>query len=283
MQGVRNVTHRPKGCPRSQHEIRGSVRLTAALFVLLLCLLTVLCPVYGLTGPGNQGSTANAPRVDRGIDLETWEKILIAAIALFFAWLRLLTDFPRYRGLLHVLLWNWYSWAFLVFIAAGIFLIDFLIWPYVRKMIHEALIAHISLFIGHTGVSAALAYGTPLLLAKIPFQDNPRPKKEPTEMNVIFAAIRESLANRANAELCKWTTVYNWNVLRFAAYMLISDQVSSKTLPEDEGEALKQWVAACQECDDRFNDMQKKYELMLKMMSLSSFTDLQSRLRQAVR
>src|ERR1700687_1933857 len=104
---------------------------------------------------------------------------MIAAVALLFASLGLLKDFHRYRGLLHVLVWNFYSWLFLAFTTTCIFAVDYVALQQLQNVIHTELMRHISLALGHTSVSAAFAYASPIILRVIPMQSQATPEPSP--------------------------------------------------------------------------------------------------------
>jgi hypothetical protein len=282
----------PKTPPLSS-AVSTSSRL-AILLVVVLFLLTSACPVSraGSDRPPNpespalSGSSA-APAVD------TLEITLIATIALILAWLRVVKDFRHYKGLLHVLLWSGYTWIFLTFIAAGTFVLDYLLLPLISsfRMLH-GFIAHPVLVLGHAGVSSAFAYyGSPAILAKLPLHpdgtsargapNTRKPEKTTTEMNAVFEAMRESLEGYVNATLLDWTLQYDWSVLKFAANTLFMDRSSSEAITPDEKERLCGDVEAYRKSDDAREDRQKKYELLRKMMAQCSFQDLRGRLARA--
>ena len=222
------------------------------------------------------------------------ELVLLAATALFFASLGLLRDFNHYRGLLHSLLWNFYSWVFLAFTGTCIFAVDYAVLPLLHQFIQLGLMLHISLALGHTGVSAALTYASPFLLGFIPAparastdKDSPRAPNEEerptTEMNVVFAAIRESLENLVNGKVLDWTEEYSWPVIRSTGKMLLVDLQNTGTITHDESRRLMQQVDAYTECQDVWDNRQRKYELLRRLMKRSSYHDLHLRLQRAGR
>jgi hypothetical protein len=323
----RNIGHLAgKSCTPEQDSLRSRLCATA-LMALSLLLVTLICPICeAASTPAPQQDAANTPTTpstrsgDRPVkekapsgarapdtqpsgaeeekphplsSLNLNELAGLALVALLFAWLKILTDFHRYKGLLHVLLWNGYSWVFLIFIAACGFVLDFQALSMLSKYFSKDAIwmTHLYLALGHTGASAALAYASPVLLAKVqpvrsgvvpgPVLGEPRASRKRSEMNIVFAAIHESLEGRVNRELNKWTLKYRWEVLKYAANMLTIDQVSAEIIPPEEGERLKLEVNAYKECEGDLENRQLKYELLRKMMSHTSFKDLRMRLAQA--
>lgn len=224
--------------------------------------------------------------------LELSELAWLAVVALLFAWLKLVTHFDRYKGLLHVLLWNGYSWIFLVFIAACGFALDVPLLSLLHPRL-DSWLTHIYIGLGHAGASSALAYASPVVLAKFqptragavpvpgPMPGEPKAPRKRSEMNIVFAAIHESLEGRVNSELNKWTLRYKWEVLKYAAHMLTVDQVSAEMIPPEQGERLKLELNGYARCENDLEDRQHKYELLRKMMSQTSFKDLRTRLLQA--
>jgi len=276
-----------------------ALRVAASAIIFSLLLLTFTCATCeALTNPADQTSSTSDASHSGGVSnqgphddqIQPWEIAVLATTAFLLAWLRLLTDFHRYKGLLSSLIWNGYSWVFLIFVAAFTFLVDYKTAPYIKHMIQSGIVEHVVLFLGHTTVSAASVYLVPPLLAKLPlhFGAAPaqppgalRPEKKATEMNIVFKSIGESLEGRVNGELIGWTTQYSWPVLKFAAHMLATDQVSSGLITQEESERLKARAAGCEKCEDEFVDRQKKYELLREMINHSSFRDIRTRLRQA--
>jgi|GEM_PF-5767606 len=204
-------------------------------------------------------------------------------VALGFAWLKLLTDFYQYRGLLIALLFNGYSWVFVVFIATLSFVVDyFAYFHWVRKL----ELAHAYLVLGHMGVSALFANFVPLLVAKIrilhPTHD-PSVEKRPTEMNVVFGAIRETLDGHTNGKLTNWARQYTWDEVRYAAHTMRIDHENSKQITPEQSGRWKSDIDAYKPCDNIVEDEQKKYELLRRVMTHSSFRDLRMRLKQATK
>ena len=157
-------------------------------------------------------------------------------------------------------------------------------------MLHSGPIAHLSLALGHSGASAAFAYVSPILLAKLPLHSGGSPGNAPqghkaqktnTEMNAIFESMRESLEGRVNGKLSDWTGEYDWPVLKYAAKTLAVDQASSGIITIDDKNLLLHDVDGYQRCEDKWEDRQRKYELLRKMMCQSSFRDLRQRVNQA--
>ena len=261
-------------------------------FVILLALAVVFpASLMAVTGAPDTGGAPTQEGLTRG------ELLIIAAVALFFAFLGLLKDFHRYRGLLHLLIWNGYSWLFLGFTTMGIFAIDYIALQQLHqhvKLIHEDLMRHISLILGHTTVSAAFAYVSPFILRVIPTQSkaalsDPSPLKKPeeekptTEMNVVFAAIRESLENRVNGKVYDWALNCSWPVIRSTGRMLLTDLHQSGTISQEQFESGKTLEASYQPCADVWDDRQVKYELLRIMMTRSSYHDLSLRLARTAK
>jgi hypothetical protein len=297
VQVARRVVHL-KAYFRRALEFTKCARLGAGLTVLLLSF-TLICPISraasksSLEQPSAGASTSATPSQEKTREaVKWWEIAAIAASALFFAWLRLVKDFRHYKGLLHVLLLSGYTWTFLTSIATGTFILDYLLLPYIErfKMLQPGLIAHLSLLLGHSGVSAAVAYGSPFLLAKLPLHsggspghasERQKPEKTTTEMNAVFESMRESLEGHVNGKLSDWTLEYDWPVLKYAAKTLAVDQASSGAITDEDKDLLHQDVDGYQKNEDKWEDRQKKYELLRMMMSQSSFRDLRQRLKQA--
>jgi len=289
-----------------------SVRLGAELLAVALLLLLVLAlpavaiaetapapsttpsaqqPVAATKSePAEQGTTELIPAA-----LKVTDALLLLAIALFFALLSMLKDFRSYRGLLGTLVWNFYSWVFLAFTATIIFGVDYavlrVVLPMLRpNMLPESML-HVYLALGHTGVSAAFAYASPFLLGIIPSRTgiaspegaHEKPEKPTTDLNVISAAIRESLENRVNGKISDWAGRYSWPVIRSTSRMLLVDLVNSGRMARQEGEAARKEMEVCQESTDFWQNRENKYELLRKIMKYGSFSDLRKRLEAAAR
>jgi hypothetical protein len=274
-----------------------SIRLIAAL--LAFVLFSALVFVFPVSVAADSPTTStNSSSTESGLGpahegLTPGEMGMIAVVALLFASLGLLKDFHRYRGLLHILIWNFYSWLFLAFTTMCIFAADYAVLPLLHKVIREELMLHISLALGHTGVSAAFAYASPFMLSVIPTQvrtapaepspKKPEKEKPTTEMNVVYAAIRESLENRLNGRVHDWTYKYSWPVIRSTGKMLLTDQLRSGMISQEKFEGAKLEEGSCQECADPCDNRQAKYDLLRIMMMHSSYHDLSSRLERTAR
>lgn len=207
---------------------------------------------------------------------------VLMVVALAFAWLKLLKDFYQYRGLLTALLWSWYSWVFVVFIAALSFVFDYFVW---KHWAHNIEFGHIYLVLGHTGASAAFANFVPFLVARMPVLHAKNHDQSvdwhPTEMNVLFAAIRESLDSRTYGKLSNWTTEYSWDEIKYAAHTMRIDQENTRIITRDQSIRLKTEMNGYVSCENPWEDRQTKYELLRRVMTHSSFSDLRLRLKQA--
>jgi hypothetical protein len=100
-------------------------------------------------------------------------------------------------------------------------------------------------------------------------------------MNVVYAAIRESLENRVNGKVLEWTDTYTWPVIKSTGRMLLADLLRSGMISQDECESAKLEELSYQECADSWDNRQMKYELLRIMMTHSSYHDLSSRLARA--
>ena len=300
MKVTRRIAHLPQMYIRLAFESARYLRLGAALAVLLI-LFSLICPVSRAVSkpPPEQPSAGTSPSATSnqengrgGQKYEPWEIAVIAAFALSFAWLSLVKDFQHYKGLLHVLLLSGYTWVFLTFIAAGTFTLDYLLLPYIEsiRMLRQGIIAHLSLALGHAGVSAAFAYGSPFLLAKLPARlggatghapEGQKSEKQITEMNAVFESMREYLEGHVNGKLSDWTLEYDWPVLKYAAKTLALDKANNGSITMEAKDSLHKEVDGYLGCEDKWEDRQRKYGLLRSMMSQSSFRDLHQRLKQA--
>lgn len=277
----------------SDRRVMGSTRSVALLTFVFLLVLAFMFPVSAAANklPTTSTNSSSAEHALAHEALTPWEMGLIAVVALLFASLGLLKDFHRYRGLLHVLIWNFYSWVFLAFTATCIFAVDYAVLPLLHRVIQEELMLHISLALGHTGVSAAFAYASPFLLNVIPTQARvapaepapPKSEKPATEMNVVYAAIRESLENRVNGKVSDWTDEYSWPVIQSTGKMLLADLVRSRMITQKEFESARLEEGCYQQCDEFWENRQRKYELLRCMMMHSSYHDLSSRLERTAK
>jgi len=219
---------------------------------------------------------------------------LLVVIALLFALLGLFKDFRRYRGLLPVLFKSFYSWVFISFTATCIFFVDYLLyqWKLPHRYVPQEVVWHLSLALGHTGISAAFVYISPFLLSRIPthargtleeLSDEPVKEKPITEMNVVYAAIRDSLENEVNGRVLDWTKMYSWPVIKSTGMMLLTDMLNSGAISRQEFERAKLEEKGYEQCDDFCENRQRKYELLRKIMKHSSYQDLRSRLERTAR
>jgi len=286
-------------------QYRIFVRLTPALlvFVILLLVLSLEFPLVSVSaiGPDLLGpATTKGQSSMSEIQKTTWEKIkpwvdygLLIILAFLFALLGLLKDFRHYRGLLPVLFKSFYSWVFITFTATCIFAVDYVIyqWQFLHDLIRPEAMFHIGMVLGHTGVSAAFVYGSPSLLSlipthmKAPHVDAPdEPREKPiTEMNVVYAAIRELLENQVNAEVLEWTVTYDWDDIRSTGKMLLTDLRSSGIISQAQFDAATAEERAYVECEDVLENRDRKYQLLRKMIKRSSFMDLSSRLQRTAK
>ena len=248
----------------------------------------------GTTGKGPTPAAKETTTGARETAAGAKEIALIAAIALLFAWLRVFKDFRHYKGLLHTLLWSGYTWVFLIVIGAITFVLDWLLLPLLESSAALHGVAHPMLALGHVGFSslssAYAGYGSPALIARIPLgprsapvpdqAEKPNPEKT-SEMNAVFEAMWESLECSVNGILSDWTLKYDWPVLKYVAKNLATGREVSKALTSDEIEALCRQAGACQTEAELWEDRQRKYKLLRKMMDQSSFQDLRKRLANA--
>ena len=251
--------------------------------------------VVALVFPSIAFATGNPeaqPAAEHSLQLSPIEQALIAPIALLLAFMGLYKDFRSYRGLLHILLWNFYSWLFLAFTTMFIFAIDYAALLQIQKLIHPALMQHVTLALGHTTISAAFAYTAPFILRVIPTQSQVAPahpapaspeRKPATEMNVIYAAIRESLENQVNGKICEWAYKYSWSVIKSTGRMLLTDLHRSGVISQDEFENARTLESSYKLCLDPSDDRDVKYELLRLMMSRSSYYDLSTRLERTAK
>jgi hypothetical protein len=277
----------------------GFVRLRAALTVIFFLLLLVQFLAYSAnasTSPAanshaaaptdakaNQGAPgAREPLTDTDIGL-------VAASALIFAWLRIYKSFHRYKGLLPYVFVEWPGWVFGLFTATLAFVPDYTILPFFAHFLGEFglpgdMIGHTSLMAVHVGISGVSAVAGPIILGfpglvGIQHAAADKPKSEPaTEMNVVFAAIRESLDNHAHGAIINWTSEYSWPVIKLTAKTMITDLSNAETMSPEDAVRARQEIDAFKKCDDDLDDKQAKYELLRKMMNRTSFNDLQTRL-----
>jgi hypothetical protein len=285
----------------SDRRIGVSIRpITGLLALVLFFVLVFVLPVP--MAAANKGPTtsvgANPQEAVHAVEgLGSWlDTCLLVLIAFLFALLGLLKDFRRYRGLLPVLFSNFYSWVFITFTAACIFAVDYEVFQWVHRHItnppQEAML-HLSLVLGHTGVSAAFVYVSPFLLSFIPTQARrstaepslniPEKEKPITEMNVVYAAIRESLENQVNGRVSEWTDTYSWPVIKHTGKMLLIDLLNSGTISHGEFENAKLEEEACEGCGEFWENRQRKYDLLRRIMKHSSYQDLSSRLERTAK
>src|SRR6202043_1564842 len=95
--------------------------------------------------------------------------------------------------------------------------------------------------------------------------DGQKPEKTTTEMNAVFESMRESLEGRVNATLSDWTVEYDWPVLKYAAKTLAIDQASSGIITKQDKDSLRLEVDGYLRCEDKWEDRQRKYELLRTM------------------
>jgi hypothetical protein len=273
---------------RSDRRIPVSFRLIPALLVLFSLFALVLAFPISMAAATRPADAGGKP-ANGG--LGTAEVVPLVTIALFFALLGLLKEFRRYRGLLHVLTWNFYCWVYLGFTMACIFAVDYYALLELEKFVQNpGLMTHLSLALGHTGVSAAFAYTSPLMLSVIPSQVRAAPtapstikpdkEKPATDINVVYAAIRESLENRVNGKVLEWTDRYSWPVIRSTGRMLLADLRRSGMISHEECDSARLEEGSYQQCADTWDNRQMKYELLRIMMTRSSYHDLSSRLER---
>lgn len=263
-------------------------RLQVALVVVFIALFAVAL-VFPLLAPAATGASEAEPAHKPALRLTPIEQALIAPIAILLAFMGLYKDFRGYRGLLHILIWNFYSWLFLAFTTMFIFAIDYLALLKLQNLTIPPLMQHVTLALGHTTVSAAFAYTTPFILRVIPTQSkitprnsasSPAEKKPATEMNVIYAAIRESLENHLNGKVSEWTFKYSWPVIRSTGKMLLIDLHRSGVISQDDFDEARTQESCFKECQDSLEDRDAKYELLRLMLSRSSYYDLSTRLER---
>lgn len=270
-------------CPtmssRTSLPFKGGVRLphyrSVTVVTVLLFSLALLCPLC-------RAGTESPPTPISGLPVEDWWRQIpvLMVVALGFGWLKILTDFKQYRGLLLALLLNGYSWVFVVFIASLSFVFDYFA---ITHGVSHIPLGHVYLVLGHIGVSALFANFVPLLVAKIRFlhpTHDPSVEKRPTEMNVVFGAIRETLDGHTNGRLTSWARKYTWDHLKYVAHTMRIDHVNSKQITADESARWESEIDGYKSCDKQLEDQQKKYELLRRMMTHSSFSDLRMRLKQ---
>jgi hypothetical protein len=291
----------------SDRKISVSIRLIAALLAFVFFFALVLVFPVSMAAANKSPTTVldshpgeQIPAIGR---VKPWlDRALLVAIAFLFALAGLLKDFRRYRGLLPVLFSNFYSWVFITFTATCIFAVDYYVfqWPLFHRIVHavsepgdEEAMLHLSLVLGHTGVSAAFVYLSPFLLSVIPTYNRVAPaeqssnkseKEKPiTEMNVVYAAIRESLETSVNGKVCDWTDQYSWPVIKSTGKMLLIGLVNSGMISHAEFERAKLEEDSYQESDEFWENRQRKYELLRKTMNHTSYGDLSSRLERTAR
>jgi len=235
------------------------------------------------------GSGSASTRGALGSGLTNREICLLLPLAFLFALLGLLKDFHRYRGLLHVLIWNFHSWLYLCFTATCIFTVDYYAFLGLEKITSmEGFMRHVSLALGHTGVSAAFAYTSPFLLSVFPAQirtlpeepaaKQPEREKPTTEMNVVYAEIQDSLETCVNCKVNDWTDKYSWPVIRFTGKMLLTDRLRPGMLSQERFDSAIQQEGCYEECTDFWENRQRKYDLLRIMMTHSSYHQLSYRL-----
>jgi hypothetical protein len=251
------TTCAPNACFVPDLRVTRPNRLSAALLaIVFLSLRALVSPVVTVAEDKARSVTADKTQ-PISTELGRSEMALLLAIALFFAMLSMLKDFRSYRGLLHTLVWNFYSWVFLGFTATIIFGVDYAVLPLLHKIIQREAMLHVYLALGHTSVSAAFAYASPFLLGVIPtdgrmtlvgrLHEKSEKEKPATDMNVISMAIRESLENRVNAAMFEWTRKYSWPVIRSTGSMLLTDLVYSGTMASEDCEHVTRELNACRE------------------------------------
>ncbi len=154
--------------------------------------------------------------------------------------------------------------------------------PWAREVLGGSALMYV-----HLGISGVSAYFGPFVLGVlgtigILHAAPDKPKSEPdTEMNVVFAAIRESLDTLVNGQILDWTSEYSWPNIKLTAKSLIADLANSGTMSLEEAERARREVDAFKKCDDDLDDRQAKYELLRKIMNHSSFDDIHRRLEHA--
>lgn len=277
--------------PCGRRPARSLIQIALVIIFITLFVTALVFPSQAFAS----GTAEPQPGTDRGLRLKPIEYALMVPIALLLAFMGLYKDFRSYRGLLHILIWNFYSWLFLAFTAMFIFAIDYVALLQLQKLpssLLPGLMQHMTLAIGHTTVSAAFAYMTPFMLRVIPTQSNVTPAapaatppqhKPATEMNVIYAAIRESLENNVNGKVSEWTFKYSWTIIRSTGRRLLTDLHRSGAISQEEFDCAKTLESSYLVCTDPGEDRDVKYDLLRLMMSRSSYYDLSTRLERAAK
>ncbi len=291
-----------EGVARRNRQATGFDRIRAALTAIFFLLLLVQLFPYNANGSTSTAANSHAAaptdaKTNQGApgatDPLTHADIgLVAASALIFAWLRIFRSFHRYKGLLLYVFVEWPGWIFGLFTAMLAFVPDYTILPFLAHFLEKfnmsgIVLEHSSLMAAHLVISGISASAGAFILGilgplGILHATSDKPKGETaTEMNVVFAAIRESLDNLVNAQILDWTTEYSWPNIKLTAKSLIADLVNSGTMSQEEGERARREVDGFKKCDDDLDDRQAKYELLRKIMNQSSFDDLHRRLEHA--
>jgi hypothetical protein len=271
------------------------LRPTLGAIFLLLLLVHVLTFCAVAEAGTNQGPNSSV-RADQnaapgGGGPTNWEQIeevvVIGLCSACFAWMRVSSEFHRYRGLLRYVFWHWAGWLFVFFAVVVAFIPDWVVHKYVVKLLHligeptTTMFATLSFLAIHVGASRLSASATPIVLNLFPKQylaSDKTGEKRTSEMNVVFQELHESLETRLHCRVEDWTRTYDWPEIKRTARGLITDLFHSGMLQQQEAERLRLEVDACKKSDDADDDFQCKYELLKKMMDYSSYWDLDLRL-----
>ena len=293
-----------EGVARRDRLAAGFVRLRATLTAIFFLLLLVQLFAYNTNASTSPAANTHAAAptdaktgegTPSGTEPLTHPQIaIVAASALVLAWLRIFQRFHRYKGLLFNVFVEWPGWVFGLFTAMLAFVPDYTILPFLGRFFDEIhmpwareVLGGSALMYVHLGISGVSAYFGPFVLGVlgtigILHAAPDKPKSEPdTEMNVVFAAIRESLDTLVNGQILDWTSEYSWPNIKLTAKSLIADLVNSGTMSQEEGELARREVDAFKKCDDDLDDRQAKYELLRKIMNNSSFDDIHRCLEHA--
>lgn len=283
---------------------RALVWLRAASLALFVLVSAVIFPISACAdskSPESKVSSlvAHSDNKEQTHDIDNpWlDIVLLGVLSFLFCLLGLLKDFRRYRGLLPILFSNMYSWVFIIFTTTCIFAVDYVMYQFMYRssVLHNFMtesMMHLSLALGHTGISAASVYLSPMLLSVIPTharavseQPHNQPEKEKpiTEMNVVYAAIRELLENQVNSRVSDWTDLYSWPVIKSTGKMLLTDLLNSGTISREEFQSAKLEEGAFEGDSDFWEDRQRKYDLLRKIMKHSCYQDLSLRLERTSR
>ena len=273
--------------PLTERQAQGFAWLSSTpASILAFCLIACFLPPCAAAS-----EHLASPSPPAGNPLHAWEFVLIGIFGYGVAWMIFVKDFRRYKGLHLLLFRSGYAWVFLIFVTAATFAIDVLALQFLQRFELHAWAMHLALGLGHPIASSVVTKASPYLLAFIPAapeirerddaaEDLEEEEKPLSEMNVIFDNIREFLDNQRNSVVQKWTTVYNWEKIKFVADMLIEDRVTSHIITHKKGEQLKKDVEQFAPCADVLTDRKLKYRALLKLTNLSSVQDIRSRLER---